>query len=78
MDYLDTKRFDRLSDEEVLDRIHQLKRDNGITVLIVDQKVREALETCHRVYCLKLGKVTYFGPPDELKNDSKKLRQVFL
>jgi branched-chain amino acid transport system ATP-binding protein len=63
---------------EALGRIQQLNRDNGVTVLIVEQKVREVLAICHHVCCLKLGKVTYFGPPDELRTDNAKLRQVFL
>jgi branched-chain amino acid transport system ATP-binding protein len=64
--------------KEVLGRIAQLNRDNGMTILIVEQKVREVLDICHRVYCLKLGRVTYAGPPQELKQDPNKLRQVFL
>jgi branched-chain amino acid transport system ATP-binding protein len=64
--------------KEALGRIQQLNRDNGVTILIVEQKVREVLEICHRVYCLKLGKVTYAGPPGDLKTDPQKLRQVFL
>lgn len=63
--------------KEALVRIQQLNRDNGVTILIVEQKVREVLEICHHVYCLKLGKVTYDGPPDELKTDRDKLRQAF-
>ncbi|MBI4025220.1 MAG: ATP-binding cassette domain-containing protein [Verrucomicrobia bacterium] len=63
---------------EALDRIQRLNRDKGITVLIVEQKVREVLEMCHRVCCLKVGKITYEGPPQELKKDPNKLRQVFL
>ena len=59
-------------------RIRQLNRDNGVIVQIVEPKVREVLEICHRVYCLKLGKVTYAGPPQELQQDPAKLRQVFL
>lgn len=64
--------------KEALRRIQQLNRDNGVTILIVEQKVREVLEICHQVCCLKLGKVTYFGPPDDLRNDSTKLKQAFL
>lgn len=64
--------------KEALARLQQINRDNGVTILIVEQKVREVLEICHRVYCLKLGKVTYAGPPEELKQDPNKLRQVFL
>jgi ABC-type branched-subunit amino acid transport system ATPase component len=61
-----------------LGRIRQLNRDNGVIVQIVEPKVREVLEICHRVYCLKFGKVTYAGPPQELQQDPAKLRQVFL
>ena len=64
--------------KEAFERIRQLNRDNGVTVLIVEQKVREVLEICHRVYCLKLGKVACAGPPQELQQDPAKLRQVFL
>ena len=63
---------------EALRRIQQLNRDNGVTILVVEQKVREVLEICHHVYCLKLGKVSYSGPPEELKTDKAKLKQVFL
>jgi ABC-type branched-subunit amino acid transport system ATPase component len=41
-----------------LGRIRQLNRDNGVIVQIVEPKLREVLEICHRVYCLKCGKVT--------------------
>jgi len=61
-----------------LSRIQQLNRDGGLTVLIVEQKVREVLNICQRVCCLKLGKVTYDGSPEPLKSDPDKLRQVFL
>lgn len=64
--------------KEALGRIQQLNRDDGVTVLIIEQKVREVLEICHRVYCLKLGRVTYAGPPQELSDDQEKLRQAFL
>jgi branched-chain amino acid transport system ATP-binding protein len=63
---------------EAFGRIQQLNHDNGVTILIVEQKVREVLKICHRVCCLKLGKVTYIGSPDELESDPNRLRQVFL
>ncbi len=63
---------------EALGRIQQLNRDNGVAVLIVEQKVREVLALCHRVYCLKVGAVTYAGDPDTLKTDTAKLKAVFL
>jgi len=46
---------------DALAYIQQLNRDQEVTVLIIEQKVREVLAICHRVCCLRLGKVTYFG-----------------
>jgi branched-chain amino acid transport system ATP-binding protein len=64
--------------KDALKCIQRLNRDNGVTFLVVEQKVREVLEICHRVYCLKLGQVVYEGAPQELKENPDKLRQVFL
>jgi branched-chain amino acid transport system ATP-binding protein len=63
---------------EALSRIQQLSRDKGVSILIVEQKVREVLAISDRVCCLKLGQVTFAGLPDELKADPQKLRNVFL
>lgn len=63
---------------EALGRIAQLSRENGVSILIVEQKVREVLAICHRVCVLKVGKVTYDGSPDELRSNREKLREVFL
>jgi len=62
---------------EALARIQQISRDSGITVLIVEQKVREALKISGRVYVLRNGRVSFTGPADELKDDAK-LREVYL
>jgi ABC-type branched-subunit amino acid transport system ATPase component len=35
---------------EALGRIQQISREAGVTVLIVEQKVREVLKIAHRVY----------------------------
>ncbi len=61
-----------------LSLIQTLNRDSDVSVLIVEQKVREVLSICHRVYALKVGKVTYAGDPKVLQDDQDKLRQVFL
>jgi branched-chain amino acid transport system ATP-binding protein len=62
---------------EALGRIQQISRDNGVTVLIVEQKVREVLKIAHRVYVLRNGRVSFTGPAKELKDDAK-LREVYL
>jgi len=58
--------------------ITKINRDIGISVLIVEQKVREVLEICHRVYGIKLGKIDFWGSPIELKKDRQKLKELFL
>lgn len=62
---------------EALGRIQQINRDSGMTVLIVEQKVREVLKIAHRVYVLRTGRVSFTGPAEELKDDTK-LREVYL
>lgn len=62
----------------VLEKASALNRELGVSVLIVEQKVREVLDICHRVYSVKLGRITFEGLPKELKEDKAKLRDLFL
>jgi branched-chain amino acid transport system ATP-binding protein len=59
------------------EKIVEISKDTDIAVLIVEQKVREVLKICQRVYGLKLGKVEYTGSPEEMLQDFQ-LRKVFL
>lgn len=63
---------------DVFEKIVKINRDSGVSILIVEQKVREVLEVCSRVYLMKLGKVAFEGPPDDLKKDKSKLKELFL
>jgi len=62
---------------EALGHIQQISRDSGVSVLMVEQKVREALKIAQRVYVLRNGLVSFSGPADSL-GDDKKLREVYL
>ena len=62
----------------VLDKIVEINCENKVSILIVEQKVREVLNVCDRVYSLKLGKIAFEGQPDELKEDRAKLKELFL
>lgn len=62
----------------VFRKISEINANTGVTVLIVEQKVREVLDICTRVYSIKLGKVAFEGTPDDLKNNKEKLKQLFL
>jgi len=62
----------------MMNYIRKINHEFGVTVLIVEQKVREVLEVCHHVYSIKLGKIAYSGKPEIIKNDKDKLRELFL
>jgi branched-chain amino acid transport system ATP-binding protein len=62
----------------VFEKIVEINRNKGVSILIVEQKVREVLDVCSRVYSMKLGKVAFSGSPFDLKNDQEKLKQLFL
>lgn len=52
-----------------------LVRDRGVTILIVEQKVREVLNIAHRAYVLRNGQISFNGPATSL--DDAKLREVY-
>jgi branched-chain amino acid transport system ATP-binding protein len=62
---------------EALGRIQQISHDSNVTVLIVEQKVREVLKIAKRVCVLRNGRVSFTGSTEELK-DERKLREVYL
>jgi len=62
----------------VFEKIFEINRENKLSIFIVEQKVREVLEICNRVYSMKLGKVAFEGRPEELRDDKTKLKNLFL
>jgi branched-chain amino acid transport system ATP-binding protein len=62
--------------DEVLDTVRKLKEE-GITILLVEQNVREALDLADRGYVLQTGRIVGQGSGKELL-DSDMFRQAFL
>lgn len=62
--------------DEVLDTVRRLKKE-GITILIVEQNVREALDLADRGYVLQTGRITQEGTGQELL-ESDIFRSAFL
>jgi branched-chain amino acid transport system ATP-binding protein len=62
--------------DEVLDTVRRLKEE-GITILLVEQNVREALDLADRGYILQTGRVIAEGSGNELL-DSDLIRSAFL
>ena len=62
--------------DEVLDADRHLKQE-GITILLVEQKVHEALDLADRGYVIQTGRIVAEGTGDELL-DSDMFRTAFL
>jgi branched-chain amino acid transport system ATP-binding protein len=62
--------------DEVLDTVRQLKTE-GISILLVEQNVREALDLADRGYVLQTGQIVEEGPGQELLQTDK-VREAFL
>ena len=62
--------------DEVLDTVRQLKAE-GMTILLVEQNVREALEIADRAYILQTGRTVLEGTGEKLL-ETDMVRKVFL
>jgi branched-chain amino acid transport system ATP-binding protein len=62
--------------DEVFDTIRKLKEE-GITILLVEQNVREALDLSDRAYVLQTGRIVGEGPGRELL-EGDLFREAFL
>jgi len=58
--------------QDVMGTITRLKNE-GISVLVVEQNVRSVLAVCDRAYVIRHGKVVYNGPAQALLDDAKLL-----
>lgn len=63
---------------DVFEKIVEVNRTQGVTILIVEQKVHKVLNIADHVYSLKLGKVAFSGLPSELTSNPEILRKLFL
>lgn len=52
--------------ELILSRLDFLYRETALAILLVEQRVGEALELCTDGYVLETGKITFAGPSSEL------------
>jgi branched-chain amino acid transport system ATP-binding protein len=57
--------------DAIFERIHQIHREHGLTILLVEQRVAEALESCDRGYVLETGRVVMQGMHDDLVADAR-------
>jgi branched-chain amino acid transport system ATP-binding protein len=63
--------------EMIFDRIQTLHREEKLTVLLVEQRVAEALEPCDWAYVLDAGRCVLDGTPTSLLKD-RRVRETYL
>ena len=62
--------------DAIFERIQQIHR-SGLTILLVEQRVAEALETCDHGYVLETGRVAMEGTHKTLMSDER-VRRAYL
>jgi branched-chain amino acid transport system ATP-binding protein len=63
--------------DAIFERIQLIHRCHRLTILLVEQRVAEALEFCDRGYVLETGRVVLEGPHDTLVSDER-VRRSYL
>ena len=62
--------------QEIFNIIRNVNRD-GVTILLVEQNAKMALEVANRAYVLETGTIAMSGEASELANDPK-VREAYL
>lgn len=61
----------KLLSEEVYEMLTRLRDEEGITIVLVDQEIRQALKIADYVYVLELGRNRFEGPVEEFSDVTK-------
>jgi branched-chain amino acid transport system ATP-binding protein len=62
---------------EIFDALERLNREEGLTVLVVEQDAAVALRACREACVLEVGRVVVRGPSDELA-ENESVRKAYL
>jgi branched-chain amino acid transport system ATP-binding protein len=63
--------------DAIFEVVEQVHRERGLAILLVEQRVAEALESCDRGYVLESGRMVLTGTHDTLISDPR-IRQTYL
>jgi branched-chain amino acid transport system ATP-binding protein len=63
--------------DTIFERIIEIRRDKKLTVLLVEQRAVEALQSCDRGYVLETGRVVLEGTHEELLSNDR-IRKAYL
>ena len=63
--------------DEIFQRLVAIHRAGGLSIMLVEQRVAEALHFADRAYVLEAGRIVLSGNPAELKRDDR-IRRAYL
>jgi len=63
--------------QDLFARLGRLNKEEGITMLVVEQNANLAFEIAHRAYVLEAGRIALSGTAEELRNDDA-VRKAYL
>jgi len=63
--------------DEIFDRLIQIHRSSDISLVLVEQRVAEALHFASRAYVLEAGEIILSGDQAVLQDDER-IRQAYL
>jgi len=66
----------KMLSEEVYEMLVNLRDQDGMTIILVDQEIRQALKIADYVYVLELGRNKFEGPVEEF-TDPQDLKKAF-
>jgi branched-chain amino acid transport system ATP-binding protein len=63
--------------DQIFETVERIHRERSIAILLVEQRVAEAIESCDRGYVLESGRIVLEGSHDSLMRDSR-VKQAYL
>ena len=63
--------------DQIFEQVEKIHREQGLAILLVEQRVAEALETCDHGYVLESGRIVVGGTHDALLADPR-VKQAYL
>jgi branched-chain amino acid transport system ATP-binding protein len=58
-------------EEKLLDRIHRLREEEGLTFLLVEHDIDLIMENCEHVIVMHQGSVLSEGDPETVRSDER-------
>ncbi|MDG2176315.1 MAG: ABC transporter ATP-binding protein [Gammaproteobacteria bacterium] len=63
--------------DEIFERLVEIHQTEGLSIMLVEQRVAEALHFADRAYVLEAGKIILNGDPEKLRKNDR-IRQAYL